>query len=210
MCASTNACEIKLQFIQQEHRIEVVWNVRELCPWVLYEYMCLPLYQWQEIYCWRYLWATNSLCTGPWIDTAAVQSRELQALLGDKASWSASEILLLYLKIPPFSTVCLCLFSVCFVLWLCMSFTLNSLWRKQYINSNLSNQYEFMQKLHTSRCVYLSNVPTELLSYFWFLLRERLFICMIVCSSSVFLNQENGILLRCCEFLGSSQRGLRR
>lgn len=131
VCASTNACAIELQFIQQEHRVEVEWNVRGLCPWVLYEYMCLPLYQCQEIYCWRYLWATNSPCTGPWIDTAAVQSKELQALLGDKASWSASEILLLNLKIPPFSTVCLCCFSICFVLWLCMSSSINSPWRKQ-------------------------------------------------------------------------------
>lgn len=134
-------------------------NVTGLCSWVGYVYS-LPLLS-QEIYCPRYLWATNSHCSRPWIDTAAVQSRNLIGTAGRQSLLWCYRILLP--KIPPFSGAHLRHLSVRLELWLCLSLCFNSTCRKRCINSNLSSQYEFMQNLHASCCVYLSSVPTQLL-----------------------------------------------
>lgn len=167
VCVSTDVCEVKLQSSQRER-----WTEAAITVW--FAYMCLPLYPRREIYCQRCLWATNSHCSDCWIDRADVQSEDLWALRGDKACWSATEILLLNLKIPPFSRAHLSHLSVSFVPRLRSSLCVDSLFGKQCTNSNLSNQYEFMQTAHTSCWVYLSSVQTKLLSLLLF--RERLFI----------------------------------
>lgn len=56
------------------------------------------------IYCPRYLWATNSRHSSPWIDTAAVQSRNLIGTARPPSLPWRCTLLLLNLRIPPSSS----------------------------------------------------------------------------------------------------------
>lgn len=102
-CSGAGASVSKYLWITWPHEVKLHSSIQCCCwqqHWIeecarrerdVFTAVCLC----HVIYCWRCRWATNSHCTAHWIDTAAVQSCDLQALLGKRDFWSVGEILLL-------------------------------------------------------------------------------------------------------------------